>query len=80
MGIPQVIPLSKETRENYCCILFSSNKQLNVSNSRKVMSSQTQQRAQGSSLTSRLFFQNEWTEAVDTSGRDGTPDANGDGS
>lgn len=44
------------------------------------MSSQTQQRAQGSSLTSRLFFQNEWTEAVDTSGRDGTPDANGDGS
>lgn len=44
------------------------------------MSSQTQQRAQGSSLTSRLSFQNEWTEAVDTSGRDGTPDANGDGS
>lgn len=76
MGIPQVIPLSKETQENYCCILFSSNKQLNVSNSRK----ETQQRAQGSSLRSRLFFQNEWTEAVDTSGRDGTPDANGDGS
>lgn len=44
------------------------------------MSSQTQQRAQGSSLRSRLFFQNEWTEAVDTSGRDSTPDANGDGS
>ena len=26
------------------------------------------------------LFQNEWTEAVDTGGRDGTPGANSDGS
>ena len=34
---------------------------------------------QRSLLTIALFFQNEWTEAVDTGGRDGTPGDHSDG-
>lgn len=36
-------------------------------------------KAEPSSNTSSLL-QNEWTEAVDAGGRDGSPGANGDGS